>query len=134
MHKICHTLNVHTTYSNHPLLLTATSQEFGLEHPAVALSLATLSTIQRARQQLAPALESVRRCAAIRAKGKGPAAEGPQMASALQQEALVRMDLGQLEEAAGLAARALEMRQRALVKEHPDVALSLMGGWRWVCC
>jgi hypothetical protein len=57
-------------------------QEFGPDHPAVALSLASLALALRARQQLPAAAEAATRCLGIRAQHKSTA-DGPLMAAAL---------------------------------------------------
>lgn len=73
----------HGTKITEAALQTGTAaQEFGPDHPAVALSLQSLALTLRARQQLPAAAEAATRCLGIRAQHKSTA-DGPLMAAAL---------------------------------------------------
>jgi tetratricopeptide (TPR) repeat protein len=156
-----------------PAFVALSPQEFGPDHPAVALSLQSLALVLRARQQLPAAAEAATRCLGIRAQHKSTA-DGPLMASALNlkvhapavmprmgrawrpqmptppcihlhnacavtpcaapsppptpcqtPQALVALDSGDAQEALSLAQKGLEIRQKALASDHPDLAQSL---------
>ncbi|KAI8464297.1 MAG: hypothetical protein J3K34DRAFT_120548 [Monoraphidium minutum] len=104
--------------------LALREKEFGPDHPAVALSLQSLALVLRARQQLPAAAEAATRCLGIRAQHKSTA-DGPLMAAALNLKALVALDSDDLGEALNLAQKGLEIRQKALASDHPDLAQSL---------
>lgn len=57
-------------------------QVFGSEHAAVAMSLATLASVLRGRQQLEEAVTTINRCVELR-RGNAALAKGVQMASGL---------------------------------------------------
>jgi hypothetical protein len=63
-------------------IICATLQAFGSEHAAVAMSLATLASILRGRQQLEEAVTTINRCVELR-RGNAALAKGVHMASAL---------------------------------------------------
>ncbi len=167
-----------TTHSLHtqphaPPKYKTTPQEFGPDHPAVALSLQSLALVLRTRQQLPAAAEAATRCLGIRAQHKSTA-DGPMMAAALNlkvwglggvrvtgglglgllprlweclgvlhgapdnpirpltsrppsstRQALVAIDSDDVPEALSLAQKGLEIRQKTLASDHPDVGQSL---------